>query len=601
MTTLEARRARSPRAEPERRTTDHPWRRRSLLGALFVGLVLLMLRPTWSSLTKTLPEDLGDSSYVTWALAWGNHALFAQPFHMFDANIYHPNHLTLAYSENLLTLAPVFGLVHGVTGNWALSLNLTVLSLLVLSLAATYSLARWLTGRTEAAVLAAIAFTFSGFVLTQLGHPQLMSLGFLPLAFLLLFRTLDERRFGVAALAGVANGALVLSALYYGAIFSVCAVVIVGGYVVARRFRPGPRFVTSLLVTGAVTAVLVVPNAVPYFRLQEEVDLTRPYVPGWGLKAVDVVSPAPGSVLYPGLAEAADQRADRAEHGYFPGFSVMALAAVGLVALVAGPARRRRRAARLETGPPPAVDDSRRVYLALLTITGVVCVVIAAGPSVFGRSAPFRFFYNYWPGFNGVRVAARMSVPAMLTGAVLAAVGFTAITGRLRTTGRAALAVALGAFMLLEFAAPVRRAVLPTDRATLAVDRALEQRPAGAVAELPIIDPVKNPPGWAYVEGPRMVYSTLDLHPRFNGYSGYWPPAYFSDLDALNTFPSREALARAARLRVRYFVLHVGVVRGFAMLTEQHADAIIGALPPGATARRYGDAWLVDLGRRRTG
>ncbi len=602
MTTLEARRVRSPRAEPERRTADHSWRRRALLGVLFAGLVVLMMRPTWHSLTKTLPEDLGDSSYVTWALGWDNHALFAQPGHLFDANIYYPNHLTLAYSENLLSLAPVFGLVHAVSGSWALSLNLTILSLLVLSLGATYSLTRWLTGRTDAGVLAAIAFTFSGFVLTQLEHPQLISLGFFPLAFLLLFRTLEERRLGIAALAGLVNAALVLSALYYGAIFSVCAVVIVGGYLVARRFRPGRGFVTCLLVTGAVTAVLVVPNALLYLRLQNEVDLTRPYEPGWGLKAVDLVSPAPGSLLYPGLAEAADKRPFRGEHAFFPGFSVMALAVVGLGVLVIGP---RRRAVpddepAAAVGSAWTVAESRRLHLTLLTIAAAVCVVIAAGPSVFGQPAPFRFFYHFWPGFNGVRVAARLFVPAMLTGAVLAGFGFAALTSRLRPGRRAALAVALGAFVLLEFAAPGRRAVLPTDHATLAVYHELARRPAGAVVELPIIDPRKDPPGWAYVEGPRMVYSTLDFHPRVNGYSGYWPPDYLANLVTLDTFPSPAALARAKELRLRYVVLHVGVVRGFKMLTEQQATAALAVLPPGATARRYGDAWLVDLGPPRS-
>ena len=48
-------------------------------------------------------------------------------------------------------------------------------------------------------------------------------------------------------------------------------------------------------------------------------------------------------------------------------------------------------------------------------------------------------------------------------------------------------------------------------------------------------------------------------------------------------------------------MLHVGVVRGFEMLTEQQvAAAALAALPPGATAKRYDDSWLVDLGPRFT-
>ncbi len=44
-------------------------------------------------------------------------------------------------------------------------------------------------------------------------------------------------------------------------------------------------------------------------------------------------------------------------------------------------------------------------------------------------------------------------------------------------------------------------------------------------------------------------------------------------------------------LGVRYVVLHLGV----GQYTPQQIADIVGALPPGSTARPYGDAWLVDL------
>jgi hypothetical protein len=45
------------------------------------------------------------------------------------------------------------------------------------------------------------------------------------------------------------------------------------------------------------------------------------------------------------------------------------------------------------------------------------------------------------------------------------------------------------------------------------------------------------------------------------------------------------------QLRVRYAVLHIGA----GQYTPQQVADIVAALPPGSTARPYGDAWLVDI------
>ena len=88
-----------------------------------------------------------------------------------------------------------------------------------------------------------------------------------------------------------------------------------------------------------------------------------------------------------------------------------------------------------------------------------------------------------------------------------------------------------------------------------------------------------------------MLFSTIDWHPRVNGYSGYLPPGYPEDVQVLNTFPSSEAVARLGALGVRYVVLHMGEEQ----YTPQQVADIVAALPAGATARPYGDAWLIDL------
>jgi hypothetical protein len=587
----------------------HPWRRRVLLGALFLGLTALMLRPTWHSLNRTVP-DLGDPVLYIWVLSWGAHAILTQPLHLFAANIFWPHPLTLAYSDNLLVLVPLFGLVRLVGASWALALNLVMLALLVGSQVSTYLLAHWLTGRRDAAVLAAIAFTFSSFLFVHFGHTQLLLFGLFPLCFYLLFRTLEERSLRWSTLLGAANVAMLMGALYYAAIYAVCVLVIIGGWLLLHHRDLSRRLVHCLVVAGAIT-LLAVPTLVPYARLNQE----RALGPRSGLRPADLITVTPGSVLYPGLDHAAKKRGGRTEHTFFPGFSTALLALVGVGALVVS--RRRRVVDRLppdrapvtpaaaadqtrvERNPDDPIAPGRREYVWLLIAAAGASVVLALGPQVHGITMPFRWFHDHLPGFKNLRAISRLAMPAMLTGALLAGVGFSWLTRRLRATTAALVAVGVAAFMLLEFAGPVHRVVLPTDQATLAVYHELARRPQGAVVELPVAGSISPPHEWPFVEAPRMVYGTIDWHDRVNGYSGSAPDDYLSNVVSFNSFPSPRALATARRLKLRYVVLHTGPFAGYPQYTNTRAEAIVAALPKDATAKRYGNSWLIDLGAPR--
>jgi hypothetical protein len=586
----------------------HPWRRRVLLGGLFLGLTALMLRPSWYSLDRTVP-DLGDPVLYIWALSWDAHGILTQPLHLFGANIFWPHPLTLAYTDNLLALVVPFGLVRLFGGSWALALNLTMLALLVMAQASTYLLAHWLTGRRDAAVLAAVAFTFSSFLYVHLGHTQLLLFGLFPLCFYFLFRTLEARSLGWSALLGVANVAMLTGALYYAAIYAVCVIVIIVGWLLLHRRDLSRRLLYCLLAVSAIT-LLAVPTLVPYARLNQE----RAAGPRSGLKLTDLITVSPGSVLYPGLDHAAKKRGGRTEHTYFPGFSTALLALVGVGSVVVSRRRQvidrspdRTRvtsstdAAETDTDgiPGNSVVPGRRQYVWLLIAAAGASVVLALGPQVHGITMPFQLFHDHLPGFKNIRAMPRLAMPAMLTGALLAGVGFSWLTRRMRATTAALLAAVVAAFMLLEFAGAIRRVELRTDRATLAVYHELARRPQGAVVELPVAGRTSALHEWPFVEAPRMVYGTIDWHDRVNGYSGSAPGDYLSNLALLNSFPFRGALDTARHLKLRYVVLHTGRYAGYPQYTDSQAQAIIANLPIGATAKRYGNAWLIDLGAPR--
>jgi len=186
-------------------------------------------------------------------------------------------------------------------------------------------------------------------------------------------------------------------------------------------------------------------------------------------------------------------------------------------------------------------------------------LVLAVGFEVSGGPMPLHYLHGHVPGMGGIRAPARFVVVALLGLAILAAHGVAFLTTRLPRRVAPVAAFLIGAFLLCELAAPIPRVDLPTGTDDLAVYRALATKPAGAVVELPLIDPSAGDGFvWVFVETPRMLYATLDWHPRLNGYSGSFPDGYRETGNLANEVPAPEAFAALRALHVRYLVLHTG-------------------------------------------
>ena len=348
-----------------------------------------------------------------------------------------------------------------------------VLLMMVGTQVTTYLLTKRLTGRDDAAVLAALAFTFSGYALGHWGHPQLQTLGLLPLGFLLLFRVLDVPSTGRAVAFGIATAALALGAQYYGLLFAVCAATIVVGHLVSQRYRLKPGLWRALAISAGLagsdrrTVRDPVRQAPAPARLRSAV---RARVGIEGRRPVHTRA----AQLPVRLDGAHRHRARRRAH---------ALPRIRRDGPRADRPRRRASptpgthvARRHERGPTEPVEDRRHRELRLLLLAGVVSIVLAIGPEVYGITMPMGVLHDHVPGFGGIRVASRLAVVAWLTVAVLAGVGFATLTRRLSTFARGSAAVLVGALILLELAAPTPTAAISTSDATLDVYRALDDR-----------------------------------------------------------------------------------------------------------------------------
>jgi len=550
-----------------------------IIAVLGLALVLVMYRPTVESLMSALPGDLGDPTLNTWILSWEVHALVSEPSRFFEGNMFHPYGEAIKYSETMLPLIPFFGAILLLSGDPVLAHNLVFLGLAVFCLVTTYLLAKRLAGPWTA-VVAATAFTFSGYVFVHQSHLQLMTLGFFPLAFLALFRALDRRRMSDGVWLGICTALLTTAAVYYGAVWFVClAVVIVVDLVHIRR--PDRDWWRTLISAGVVVALLVGPYAYVYASFQSRTPYFRS-VDGLGLNPIDFLTPAPGSLVYAGLSEWATARQPTGvvEHTFFMGFVTMALAFGGVVLLLKSVLSKEER----RTG------SRSRYEIGLLAAAGAASVLIAVGPEVLGLPMPFRFLSAWVPGFDKLRAVSRLAVPALLAFSVLSAWCLQRVLARSKPeVKRVAVGLVVSAVLLEMWVTPLRAEVPASEP----IRQVLAGAPEGAVLELPMLP--NTDPLFGFVEGPRLLASIGDWRPRFNGYSGGVPPEFPADIQALSLFPESRAMSRIDELGIRFVVLHGAEAPSDSTYSFAQIDEILVSLPNISSSIRAGDDWLIDL------
>ena len=262
-------------------------RRRELLIVFAAGLALALLM-TWplatdlGGLGRTHPND-ADGQFAIWNVAWVARTLIVDPLGLFNANIYHPHKLTLAYSEaNILTGA--IGLpVYWLSRNPWLTLNAVMLFGFATAYAGAYFLMRHLTGSRPASAAAAMLYAFCPYVFSHLSHIQLLMTGGVPLALLLLHRLADEAfasgsgrtmvRRGLAL--GIALAAQALACAYYG-IFAGLAVGFGALLLATTRGLWTQRSYWIAIGTGAATSIaIVLPFFIPFLLVQDESGFAR--------------------------------------------------------------------------------------------------------------------------------------------------------------------------------------------------------------------------------------------------------------------------------------------------------------------------------------
>jgi hypothetical protein len=468
------------------------------------ALLLAAVAITWplaAELNRSLPGDYGDPVFVTWVMAWVNGQLTAGTFEGFwTANIFFPEHTTLAFSEHFVAQSVMVWPVYVISGNPILSYNIAFLLTFVLTGLGTFLLTRAVTGSVVAANLAAFIAAFNEYRLVyEVAHLHTLSIHFLPFALYALHRYLatDRRRYLAGAVASLV--ALNLSSIYYMAYSApLIAVFVLLELIRFARWR-SVRVWLELWAAAAFVLVATSPFLLPYINVQQRLGVAR---------SLDELIAYSATLDHYRLA--------------LPGLALsLGLAAIAIIAAVA--------------------ERSVRWITATMLVLVALAFWLSLGPvphsggQALGWPGLYAALHHTLPGYSGLRVPARFAMLLFVFLAVLAALGIAAIERRRRTVGLAVSLVAIavvvgqawpGTFPLNQtlpsegLRNPAPAYLTPTPDLPLIYQAVDSLGPGAVLAELPFGDP------WYDLR--YMYFSATHRRRLLNGYSGLFPPSFLA-------------------------------------------------------------------------
>lgn len=510
----------------------------------FFALTAIVTYPQVTGLGTSVPYH-SDPYFSMWRLGWVAHQLLQDPRHLFEANIFFPEHDTLAYSDAMLLPAALLAPLFWVGINPVAIYNVALFAALALSGLGAFLLARHLTGSIAAGAVAGAIYAFAPYRFDHYMHLELQIVFWIPLALLLIHRIVAEGRIRDGVLLGATVAAQAFSCMYAAIFFATyCALFVPLLTVVGPRphwWRP----VLPLVIAASLTLAIVAPYALAYVRAERTVGTrTLDDVRHHGATLTNYLSTPLINRLY-GRTSA---QFGAGELYLFPGTVAIAFAVLGILG---------------------ARGRIRLVYLGAL--------IFAFDVSRGLNGATYSFLYEYLLPFRALRAPARIGILVNLSIAILSAYGVAWFLSKMKRRGwRLAAGSAIIAVLIIEYASSPALARAPKPSL---VDSWLTKQAPVVIVQLPMTR------DWLY------MYQGLSHRQKMlNGYSGYVPASYPATRGAMRSFPDDRAMAYLRDRGVDYVILSgefYPAEEWSALLAELRARSdlsLVGMFPAGNQA-----------------
>lgn len=468
-------------------------RHSALTCASFLALAIAWTWPLVTRLAWRVPQDPGDPVLNTWILWWNTQAV---PFTdaWWSPPVFYPLPGTFALSEHLAGIAlftaplQLAGLPPLAAYNSALILSGW------LSGYFAFLLARRLTGSTFAGFVGGVAFAIAPYRASQLSHLQVLTSQWMPLALLAMHAWIEDGRRRWLFVFAIAWLLQALSNGYYLLFFPVLIAMWLLWFV---DWRMNWRGGVALAAAFGGASLLLLPVLLRYREVHGALELHRSIseMSQFSAALTSFIQPAYLLTFWPSLA------IEKPEAFLFPGVTVIAIVLVCAVRLIA---KKRLRAAI-------AHRSAGLFYAASAALLWWLCFGPSEEPSVRAWIQYPYTLLTFLPGFEGLRVPARIDMLATLCISIAAAIGVARLRPKGRTirlAGASLIVVALfvdGWIDTIPLSAPPGRAFMSAPADSI-------------VIELPIDDEA--------VSTAAMYRSISHRRPLVNGFSGHTPPHY---------------------------------------------------------------------------
>ena len=462
-------------------------------------------------------SDLGDPLFSMWRLDWVAYQLRHDPVHLFDANIFHPEPRTLAYSDAMLVPALVAAPWLWLGADVVVVHNLLMLAASAFSGVTMFWLVRSLTRSTEAAVVSGAVFALYPLRWAFHANLELEVTLWMPLALLGFHRTMAGGRLKDGLGTGIAVALQALSSLYYGLFLSLHLLIV--GLSTAVAARGGIRSAIRPLAAGALlAAVVVAPITVPYFQNRATVGERRlADAARFSARPRDYLAAHPTSRAYGQVL-----RGQEGKLPLFPGIAPSALAVAGLW---------------------------------LPVNTGAVAYAAALGVSAdasFGvNGSTYPVLYKLIFPFRGLRAPDRFAVLVGFSLAVLAGYGVARLLRDVQRR-RTGMLVAAGLVAVVAVESAPDLHLTPVWRDVPSIYDNVRTGSDAVLVDLPF--PQRD--GSTEGEYSFLYFATVHHKRLVNGGSGFYPPWYDPLADLMRDFPNDRAIAELKRHGAEYLVLH---------------------------------------------
>jgi hypothetical protein len=487
--------------------------------AVFAVLAIAHTWPLAAAPSHWSRTDPGDGALNIWAVSWVGWTLTHHPSRLFEANIFYPEHLTLAYSEAMVVQGLFAAPVLAFGGSAVLAYNVALVAGLALTGWAFCLLVRRWTGSWSAGYVAGSLAAFNAYSMVHLTHMQFLHVEFFALMLYALDRLIVSGR---ATFVWLLAAGFVLQALtsIYLMVFSIWSLLFAVLSRAGEWWRGGARLAARLAAAGAIAVLLLAPYLAGYVIVHAQKGFARSADEAEAAGWINYLSTG-ARVHYDWWSKPFIETATAAT---FPGIVALALIVVAV-------------------SDRDVVRDPR---FRMCAVVAGGCAAVSMAPLL-----PFyRQLHDAIPLFQIVRVLANLGQVVLLMVAVLAGFGVAALQHTWRHA-RSWPAAAVAVTILVNAEALRAPIGYVWFEGVPPVYDVLAAEPNAVIVEVPF----PMPQQW-FLNTPYMVNSTRHWRPMLNGYSGFRPTSYYQSYEAMRAFPSDQSLITLHERGVTHIVIH---------------------------------------------